>query len=79
MNKLGIRNKVIFAGTVTNVYDYLQAMDVFVFPPLYEGLGIALIEAQASGLPCLISKNIPSECEVTDLIFRESLKANPKQ
>lgn len=52
----------------------LQAMDVFLFPSLYEGLGIAALEAQASGLPCIISDGVPSECKVTDLA--ESLDLN---
>lgn len=52
----------------------LQAMDVFLFPSLYEGLGIAALEAQAAGLPCIISDSVPSECRVTDLA--ESLDLN---
>lgn len=52
----------------------LQAMDVFLFPSLYEGLGIAALEAQATGLPCIISDSVPSECRVTDLA--ESLDLN---
>ena len=39
----------------------MQMMDVFVFPSLYEGLGIVLIEAESTGLPCVISENIPKE------------------
>lgn len=49
-------------------------MDVFLFPSLYEGLGIAALEAQAAGLPCIISDSVPSECRVTDLA--ESLDLN---
>lgn len=44
------------------------------FPSLYEGLGIAALEAQAAGLPCIISDSVPSECRVTDLA--ESLDLN---
>ena len=61
--KLGINEKVIFAGLRDDVPDLLQAMDIFVFPSLFEGLGIANIEAQAAGLPCLISDRVPMECE----------------
>ena len=52
----------------------LQAMDVFLFPSLYEGLPLSIIEAQAAGLPCIISDSVPSECRVTDLA--ESLDLN---
>ena len=65
VNKLGINKKVIFAGVRTNVNELMQAMDLFVFPSLYEGLGISIIEAQAAGLPCVISNMIPSESIVT--------------
>ena len=47
---LGISDSVIMTGNVTNVSDYLQAMDVFIMPSLFEGFGIAGIEAQAAGL-----------------------------
>lgn len=52
----------------------LQAIDVFLFPSLYEGLPLSIIEAQAAGLPCIISDSVPSECRVTDLA--ESLDLN---
>lgn len=66
VEQLGIEEKVIFAGVRTDVPQLLQAMDVFVFPSLFEGLGISAIEAQASGLPCLISDAVPDECIMTD-------------
>lgn len=56
---------VIFTGMVNNVYDYLQAMDVFVFPSLWEGSPLALIEAQASGLPCIVSSNVTKDAKCT--------------
>lgn len=56
---LEIKSKVIVVGNKLNTQDYYQAMDVFVFPSLWEGLGIVGIEAQNSGLPCIISENIP--------------------
>lgn len=55
----GLTERVIFAGSVTNVEDYLQAMDIFVFPSLYEGLGIVAIEAQACGLAVIASNHVP--------------------
>lgn len=64
----GLENKVLLLGSVENVSDFLSAFDCFVFPSLYEGLGIALIEAQVNGLPCIVSENIPQDGLVTDLI-----------
>lgn len=73
--KLGIAEHVRFLGVRSDVTDLMQAMDVFVFPSLYEGLGIALIEAQAAGLPCVVSDTIPHEAYLTDLVDSESLSA----
>lgn len=69
VNDLGLKEKVIFAGIHSDVSNHLNAMDLFVFPSLYEGLGIAIIEAQAAGLPCIISDTIPREVLLTDLIY----------
>lgn len=66
--KLGVIDKTIFVGIKDDVNDYLQAMDMFVFPSIYEGLGISLIEAQANGLPSLVSDAIPQEACITDLV-----------
>ena len=64
--KLGIAERVRFLGVRSDVAELMQAMDVFVFPSLYEGLPVALVEAQASGLPCVISDKISRESIVTD-------------
>lgn len=61
----GVTDDVIFAGSVPNVYDYLQAMDVFLFPSLFEGLGISLIEAQAMGLPSFASDTITDSANIS--------------
>lgn len=66
VNKLGLSNSVIFAGVRSNVHELLQAMDIFVFPSLYEGLGIVVIEAQAAGLPCVVSDTIPKEAFINN-------------
>ena len=65
VNKFGISEKVIFTGVRSDVNELMQAMDVFVFPSLYEGLPVTLIEAQSAGLPCVISDHISEECIVT--------------
>lgn len=51
---LGIAEMVLFCGNVNRPEDYLQAMDVFVMTSLFEGLPIVGVEAQASGLPCIL-------------------------
>lgn len=66
VEKMGIKKDVLFTGTRSDVNDLMQAMDVFVFPSQYEGLPLTMIEAQASGLPCVISNRVPDECIVTD-------------
>ena len=73
--KLGLSDKVIFAGVRSDVYRLmLGAMDAFVFPSLKEGLGLALIEAQAAELPCIFSDIVPEEADVVKpLINRLSL------
>lgn len=71
---LQIEDAVIFAGAKTNTQDYYQAMDVFAFPSLWEGLGIVAIEAQAAGLPVLISENVPNDVELTDKVYRVPLR-----
>lgn len=70
---LGLNDSVLFLGSRSDVNRVLQAMDVFLFPSLYEGLGIAAVEAQAAGLPCVISDNVPKECIKTERVFHYSL------
>ena len=65
----GLEDRVIFAGSVTNVENYLGAMDLFVFPSLFEGLGIAAIEAQCSGLPVIASDRIPRDIDLGSVRF----------
>ncbi len=58
---LGLEPRVILTGQVQNVEDYLCAMDLFVMPSRYEGMPMALLEAQCSGLPCVVSDGVPAE------------------
>ncbi len=66
---LGIDDKVIFAGAHPNVEDYYSAMDVFLFPSHWEGLGMVAVEAQASGLPVIASKAVPTLADVGANLF----------
>lgn len=57
--ELNIREKVVLLGVRSDIPNLLMAMDVFVFPSKWEGLEIAAIEAQTSGLPCILSPALP--------------------
>ena len=57
---LNILPYVHFVGQVTNVHELMMAMDVFLFPSVFEGLGVVVIEAQAADLPCVVSGNVPA-------------------
>jgi len=59
-----LSDKVIFTGVRGDVPVIMGAMDVFVFPSVYEGLGIVLLEAQAAGLNCVVSENIQPEADL---------------
>jgi glycosyltransferase involved in cell wall biosynthesis len=80
VKSLGLSGRVIFAGVRSDVNALMQAMDVFVFPSLFEGLGIVAVEAQAAGLPCVVSNRVPRECEKTDgLVTFLPLEAGAEQ
>lgn len=70
---LKVLDKIIFTGAIGNANDYLNVMDLFLLPSLYEGLGIVAVEAQANGLPILMSDNLPNELNITDLPKRLNL------
>lgn len=75
---LSLENDVIFLGNRKDVEYLYQAMDVFIFPSLFEGLGIVAIEAQAAGVPIVCSEGVPLDTEVTPLYKRLSLEKSPK-
>ena len=64
--ELGIYDRITFTGRKTNAFDYMMAMDVYVMPSLFEGFGIAAIEAEATGLMCFLSNHIPSDAKITE-------------
>lgn len=61
-----LNDKIYLMGTRADIYNVLQAFDIFMFPSLWEGLGIACVEAQAAGLPTLCSDTVPKEAKVTN-------------
>ena len=73
-DEYGISEKVIFTGARADINRLLQAMDIFVFPSLYEGLGISVLEAQASGLYSLCSLGVPKTAQISELFERMDLK-----
>ena len=80
ISELGIAANVKLIGVVPNVYDYEQAMDIFVLPSLCEGLPLSIIEAQVSGLPCVTTAGtVSTECRVTDLVKYVSLSLSPSE
>lgn len=70
VNALSLAGKVIFLGVRSDVADLYNVMDVFVFPSLYEGLGMVAVEAQVNGLLVVASTEVPEEAKITgDILF----------
>ena len=74
-----LENYVTILERRTDIPRIMKSLDVFVFPSLYEGLGIVLIEAQKMGVPCVISEAIPHAAVVSNLVFRMQKDSTPKQ
>lgn len=75
---LGIEDSVKFLGQRNDANELYNAMDLFLFPSLYEGLGMVVVEAQVSGLPCVVSTKIPEIAKVTKKIVFINLENNIK-
>jgi len=73
VEKNNLQNKVVFTGSRNDVHDILNAFDVFLFPSLFEGLSVVAIEAQANGLPMVISDTISDETIITDTVIKVEL------
>lgn len=73
----GLSGRAMFLGAVEGVHRYLQALDAVVMPSLYEGLPLVAIEAQAAGLPLVVSDTVTEEIDCTPLVHRLSLVDDP--
>ena len=73
--ELEIADRVVFAGAMQDVERTYQAMDVFLFPSRYEGFGMAVVEAQASGLACVASDVVPEETNASGRVTYLPLRA----
>ncbi|MCY9185464.1 MULTISPECIES: glycosyltransferase family 1 protein [Bacillus] len=72
--RLNLLSDVLFLGTEEHIHELMRTFDVFVMPSLYEGLPVVLVEAQASGLPCIISDTITEKVDTgLGLVKRVSL------
>ena len=79
VKQLGLEDSVLFMGNQNDVSKYYQAMDYLVFPSRFEGMPGTIVEAQAAGLPSLISDTITGEVKVTELVQYASLNESAKQ
>lgn len=75
VESLELTESVLFLGVRSDIPDLLNVFDVFIFPSLYEGLPFALIEAQASGLQCVVSDKIPKDVFITNQVHSMPLSA----
>lgn len=73
-NQMKLEDSIIFTGIRSDVPALLSSMDVFLFPSIFEGLPLTLVEAQASGLPCLVSDTVTDEVKITDSLVFMSLE-----
>ena len=78
-HELNVEDKVIFTGGQRDTAPFYSAMDVFVFPSLWEGVPLTVVEAQSAGLPCLISDTITKDVHLTDLVETMSIQLIPEK
>lgn len=64
--ELGLEKQVLFLGSRTDVFDLLQAVDIFAFPSFFEGIPMALIEAQTVGIPIIASDTINKDIKINE-------------
>lgn len=76
--KLGIDKDVVFLIDRKDINEIYSAMDIFILPSKFEGLGIVAIEAQANGLQCIVSRNVPVEANITEKINYLDINEKPE-
>lgn len=79
VNSLKLNEAVQFLGQREDVSELYQAFDLFLFPSLYEGLGMVMIEAQCSGLPCVASDEVPSVSKIMENVTFISLQNESRE
>jgi glycosyltransferase involved in cell wall biosynthesis len=78
VERAGLSSRVVMAGTRSDAARLMRSMDAFLFPSRYEGLGLALVEAQAAGLRCFVADAVPAESTVVpELVTRMPLSDGP--
>ena len=76
IKEYGLENSIIMLGYRSDVSDLLSAMDIFLLPSLFEGLGMVLLEAQANQLNCFVSSFVPKEAELSPFIHYLDLECD---
>lgn len=78
VHSVNIQDKVIFTGSIPNVNEMYQAMDMFILPSFHEGLPVVGVEAQAAGLKCIFADTITKEVKITENASFINLKEDKK-
>lgn len=79
VEELNLTEAVKFLGVRSDIHRLMQAFDVFILPSLFEGFPVTMVEAQAAGLPCIISDQVPPQCAITENVEIISLQQSPQQ
>ena len=79
VKRLGLTSKVKFLGVRNDINSIMQVMDLFLFPSLFEGLPVVLVEAQAAGLKCIVADTITRESDITGRVEFLSLSETPEK
>lgn len=79
VRNLGLEDTVQFLGVREDVDRIVQTFDVFLLPSLFEGLPVTMVEAQAAGLPCVISDKVPIQCDLTGNVWVVPLEESPEK